>query len=95
MQQYTVGEKRVEMITGGTQEESSFVLEYILTQEEIQNHAAYGITVVKDKSESASTGPVCMHKGAVLQLLQKLMDCSITPCVLNEVVDDWFDAVLS
>lgn len=95
MQEYIVGARRVEKITGGTQEESSFVLEYILTQEEIQNHTVYGITVIKDKDESASTGPVCQHKGVILQLMQKLMNCSITPCVLNEVVDDWFDAMMS
>lgn len=94
MQEYTIGERKVEEITGGTQEESSFILEYILTQQEIQSHQAYGITVVKDKAETDSTGPVSLHKDVVMQLLQKLMDCSITPCVLNEVVDDWFDAMM-
>lgn len=94
MQEYTIGERKVEKITGETQEESSFILEYILTQQEIQSHQAYGITVVKDKAETDSTGPVSLHKDVVMQLLQKLMDCSITPCVLNEVVDDWFDAMM-
>lgn len=74
---------------------ASFALEYILTQQEIQNHMAYGITVIKDSKEKASTGPICLHKGMILRLLQKLMDCNITPCVLNEVVDDWFDTIMA
>ena len=71
------------------QGEEKWRLAYLLTKQELSGGIGYGIKVSKDNGECAYTGPLSMKREGVLSLLQRLMECDITPCILNEVVDDW------
>lgn len=70
-------------------------LSYWLMEERAEGTTLYGIKVVKKDREYASTGAISRDSEVVRQLIGRLMDCKITPCVLNEVVDDWYEVMAS
>lgn len=86
---YAIGTKTI------WEEEAERELHYFLTEQSTASGIGYGIMVLKDNGEQAHTGSLSTDQEIVLSLMQKLMQCTITPCVLNEVVDDWLETFTS
>lgn len=75
------------------QEKEQFFLEYYLVKEQ----KAYGIMIIKKAQnqlcEMEETGTLFYEAEQVVSLIKKLADGTITPFVLNEVIDDIWAAV--
>lgn len=76
-----------------TAQRDGMQIQYFMTKEEGKEDKSFlfGIRAVKTQGEMVEeerTGAVTRQEDEILLLLDKLCRNAITPCVLNEVVDD-------
>ena len=90
MYEYHMGKKEMRM--PGEAGVKNFCVEYIMMEKRLEQYSIYGISLIKETrqdKEVADTGWISSDRCLVENLIQKLMDCNITPYILTEVDDDW------
>lgn len=73
-----------------TEEGREINLEYSLTEEEELDTRQYGIrATIVETGESAEVKNISVSKENVLELMENISRCSVTPCTLYDVVYDF------
>ena len=62
---------------------------YLLTEELGEAWESYGVEIAYTDGENAKICGITLSQRQILLLISKLIECTVTPTTLRDVIEDW------